>query len=281
MLEDRDYMRAPAYGPSRWRTATAVILILNVVVFLIEVLAPRLIPHAAFGLSWAGLQHGHIWQLLTYQFLHDGLLHLVLNALGLFAFGFVIEQQLGVKRFLGLYLMSGVIGGLVHVAGQILLPGVMGHGVVVGASAGVFGLIAASALMAPEEDLTVYLFFVYPVTVSAKVLAGVFFGISILGVIIEATGIARSSVAHGAHAGGMLGGWVILRFFTWRSHRALYQKRREVEPPQQLKEPKSDTDFVSQEVDPILDKVYKHGMQSLTASERKILDEARKKMEKR
>ncbi len=279
MLEDRDYMRAPDYGPSRWRTATATILILNAIVFLAETFAPRLVPRPYLGLSWAGLQVGYVWQLLTFQFLHDGLLHLILNSLGLFAFGFAVEQRLGIKRFLWLYLMSGVIGGWVHVFGQILLPGVMGHGVVVGASAGVFGLIAAFALMAPEQDLTVYIFFVYPVTVSAKVLAGVFFGISALGVIIEATGIARSSVAHGAHAGGMLGGWLMLRFFTWQSRRTLYQRERESEPPK--KTFKSETDFVSKEVDPILEKISQQGIQSLTANERKILDEARKKMEKR
>ena len=280
MLEDRDYMRASDYGLNRWRTATAAILILNAVVFLIEAVAPRLMPRPHLGLSWAGLQCGYVWQLLTFQFLHDGLLHLVLNSLGLFSFGFAVELFLGTKRFVWLYLLSGVIGGLIHVLGQILLPGVMGHGVVVGASAGVFGLIAAFALMSPDHDLTVYIFFVYPVTVSAKVLASVFLGISILGVIIEATGIGRSSVAHGAHAGGMLGGWLMLRFFAWQSRRNLYQREQEAEPAPR-KEFKSETDFVSKEVDPILEKISRQGIQSLTASERKILDEAHKKMEKR
>ena len=286
MLEDRDYMRASEYGVNRWRTATAIILIINAVVFLIEMIAPRLIPSDYLGLSWAGLRHGYVWQLLTFQFLHANLLHIVLNSLGVFSFGFAVEQLLGRKRFLWLYLMSGLVGGLVHVLGGLIWPshfGVLMDGAgnhfyipMVGASAGLFGLIAAFALMFPERDLTVYLFFVFPVTVSAKVLLGVSLGISILGVVID-----TSRVAHGAHAGGILGGWLMLRFFAWQSRRALYQREREVEPPPQKKEFKSETDFVSKEVDPILEKISQQGIQSLTASERKILDEARKKMEKR
>lgn len=280
MLEDRDYMRAADYGPSRWRTATAAILIANAVIFLVEALAPRHFPSGYLGLSWEGLSRGYIWQLLTFQFLHAGPLHLLLNSLGLFSFGFAVEQFLGVKRFLWLYLLSGVLGGLLQVLGQALLPGIMGVGMVVGASAGLFGLIAAFALMFPEHDLTVYILFVFPVTVSAKVLASVFLGISILGVVLEATGLGRSSVAHGAHAGGMLGGWLMLRYFSWQSRRSLYRREKESAPVPR-KEFKSETDFVSKEVDPILEKISQQGMHSLTASERKTLDEAYKKMGKR
>jgi membrane associated rhomboid family serine protease len=231
------------------------------------------------------LRHGYIWQLLTFQFMHANLLHIALNSLGVFSFGFAVEQLLGTKRFLWLYLLSGVIGGLVHVLGGLVWPshfGVLADAAgnhfyvpMVGASAGLFGLIAAFALMLPERDLTVLLFFVFPVTVKAKVLLGVSLGISILGVVID-----TSNVAHGAHAGGILGGWLMLRFFAWQSRRALYQREREPEPqPRQTVQ--SETDFVSKEVDPILEKISRQGFQSLTASERKILDEARKKMEKR
>lgn len=285
MLEDRDYMRAPEYGVNRWRTATATILIINGIVFLMEKIAPRLIPSDYFGLSWAGLRQGYIWQLLTFQFLHANVLHIILNSLGVFSFGFAVEQFLGTKRFLGLYLMSGLIGGMVHVLGGLVWPshfGVVANAAgqhfyipMVGASAGLFGLIAAFALMFPNRDLTVYLFFVFPVTVSAKVLLFVSLGISVLGVVID-----TSNVAHGAHAGGILGGWLMLRYFNWQSRRALYQRQQEAEPPPRQAF-KSETDFVSKEVDPILEKISQKGIQSLTASERKILDEARKKMHKR
>lgn len=294
MLEDRDYMRAPAGydGPSRWRTATATILIVNAVVFLMEALTPRG-PGLSFtdqylSLSWAGLRHGYVWQLLTFQFLHAGIWHILLNSIGLFSFGFAVEQMLGTKRFVWLYLMSGVIGGLVHVLGGFVWPSHFGvltdvfgrhlYGPMVGASAGLFGLITAFALMmmASGQDITGRLYFIIPITISPKVLLGVTAGTTLIGLLLD-----KSNVAHGAHAGGMLGGWLMLRFFAWQSRRALLQREWESEPPARTKAAKSETEFLSEEVDPILEKISQQGIQSLTARERKILDEARKKMERR
>ncbi len=280
MLEDRDYMRAPEYGASRWRSVTATLLIINVVVFVVQTLAPRILPLDYFGLSYAGLHRGFVWQLVTFQFLHGGFFHLLLNSLGIFTFGLAVEQMLGPRRYLQLYLVSGLVGGLVHVLGGLILPqqfGVIVQGEfrlyvpVVGASAGLFGLIAAFATMFPERNLTVYLFFVFPVTVSAKVLLGVSVGISVLGILVD-----KGNIAHGAHAGGMLGGWVMLRFFARPPARPA-----KVESPPATLVFKSGTDFVSKEVDPILEKISKHGIQSLTSAERKILEAARKQMGKR
>lgn len=276
MLEDRDYMRGPEYGANRWQTATAVLLILNAVVFLIQMAKPAF--YLDLRLSSGGLQRGHVWQLLTYQFLHADIIHLALNSMGLFTFGFAVEEALGKKRYLALYLISGVMGGLVHVAGQFVLPAAFGQGGVVGASAGLFGLIAAFALMAPERDLTVYLFMMFPITVSAKVLAGTFLGISLLGLIFEITGIGRSVVAHGAHAGGMLGGWLVLRFFSRRS-----QSRERAATKAEIMEEKqsSETEFLQKQADEILDKINAKGIHSLTAAEHKTLDAYRKKMNQR
>jgi hypothetical protein len=162
---------------------------------------------------------------------------------------------------------------------QLLLPGVIGQGSVVGASAGLFGLIAAFAMMSPEDDMTVYLFFVFPVTVSVKVFATVFLGISLLGMLFEAYGVGRSKVAHGAHAGGMLGGWLMLRFFA---RRPIYETpdadEKKISP---AKAARMETDFLNKEVDTILDKISKKGIHSLTDAERNTLEAARKKLEKR
>lgn len=227
MLEDREYMRRPNYGMSRWRSVTVTLLIINVAVFIGQTLLGRAIPWDDFALSYAGLRRGYVWQLLTFQFLHGGLLHLLLNSIGIFTFGLAVEQFLGAKRFLQLYFLSGALGGLVHVLGSLIWPthfGVIVQGdfrlyiPVVGASAGLFGLIAAFATMFPERNLTVFLFFVLPVTVSAKVLLAVSAGLSILGVMID-----KSNVAHGAHAGGMLGGWLVLRFYEKRVAKPISQ----------------------------------------------------------
>ena len=177
-------MREPEYRPnaSRWKTATGILLIVNVAVFVVQWILeqafPRLPVTEYLGLSIAGLVKGYVWQFLTFQFLHGSPLHLILNSFGLFSFGYAVEQFLGVRRFVSLYLISGVIGGFVHILGGLIWPSHFGvardifnqlqYTPMVGASAGLFGLIAAFALMFPERDLTVYLAFIFPVTVRSR-----------------------------------------------------------------------------------------------------------------
>jgi membrane associated rhomboid family serine protease len=297
MMESRDYMREPEYRdrPNIWKSATGAILIINIAIFLLQVflamathrqpLASALLGPANtsfdtyFGLSISGLVKGFVWQFLTFQFLHGGLIHLLLNAFGLFMFGNAVESFLGKRRFIWLYIMSGIMGGFVHVVGSLVWPshfGAMQFGnqivyqSVVGASAGLFGLIAAFALMNPEHDLTIYLFFVFPVTVAAKVLLGVSIGISVLGVLID-----RGNVAHGAHAGGILGGWLMLRFFRSRPVYPASENTDEKFSPSKRKE--IETEFLNKEVDAILDKISTKGINSLTPAERKTLDAASRK----
>lgn len=202
----------------RWPVTNALLLA-NVCVFIAVVLTQKLAPQFPleryFGLSLAGLKEGYLWQLLTYQFLHGGILHLLLNCWGIYIFGHVIEETLGRKRMLTVYLLSGVAGGALHVAGSLLFPshfgvttlfGLTHYTPVVGASAGLFGLMAAFATLYPEEDLKILLLFVFPVTVSARVLLGVCAAMSVLGMLMT-----RSNVAHGAHLGGMLAGSLLVR----------------------------------------------------------------------
>ena len=139
----------------------------------------------------------------------------------------------------------------------------------VGASAGLFGLIAAFATMFPERDLTVYLFFVLPVTVSARVLLLVSLGISILGIIM-----GGGNVAHAAHAGGMLGGWLMLHYY--RRQMVRRPSWDEAVEPTRRKQPESER--LDKRVDAILEKISQHGIHSLTAEERKTLEEARERM---
>lgn len=298
MIESRDYMREPEYG-SRWRwSVTLVLLAINVGMYLVGVLFPKIPFDQYLGLSLGGLRNGFVWQLVTFQFLHGGLIHLLLNSWGIYVFGQVVEKALGGTQYLKLYLVSGVAGGVLHVLGGIVFPqhfGVITVGdasiyiPVVGASAGLYGLIAAFATLFPHQTLTVFLFFVLPVTVSARALAGVSAGIAVLGMLM-----AKDNVAHGAHLGGMLAGWLFIRLQMQRSAfdndrpdtsqfrrrmtgvlaRKLSKSVEPAAPPEEL----SPKEFVSSEVDPILDKISAHGIQSLTERERKILEAAQKKM---
>jgi membrane associated rhomboid family serine protease len=298
MLENRDYMREhPSYQPQR--PLTIVLLVANGVFFIIQSFFQVYVPQAPiyeyFALSLEGLKSGFVWQLLTFQFMHAGLLHLLLNCWAIYVFGREIEQTLGRRSFLVLYLTSGIAGGLLQTFGQLLMPSHFG-GAVVGASAGVFGLVAAFAMLFPERSLTMLLFFILPVTIKSKYLLLISAGIAIFGIVFPG-----DHVAHAAHLGGMVMGMFYIRqVIHWNLHWPDRMQRPPRRPlPREMvnvtasksqrwqrqrpepEEPLTTDQFLSREVDPILDKISQHGIHSLTERERKILDAARKKMEKK
>ncbi|MGD0251781.1 MAG: rhomboid family intramembrane serine protease [Verrucomicrobiota bacterium] len=303
MLEDRDYMRQPAYRDRPLvpqMSFTIGLLIVNALVFLVECALStnplRLAPDNSFfynyfALSVEGLKHGYVWQLLTYQFMHAGVLHILLNGWAIYVFGHAIEQTLGGKKFLTLFLTSGVIGGLFQTLAALPWPGYFG-GPVVGASAGAFGLVAAFAVLFPERELTLLLFFIIPVRLTAKALLIFSAVLAGVGIFFPATHIANA-----AHLGGMLTGVVFIRQFIqgrwwqWKfpARRAAPRELVNVRTAKsgswrssagKLDEEESTDDFVKSEVDPILDKISVHGIQSLTERERKILEKARARMAK-
>src|SRR5947209_13071798 len=137
MLSGRDYMRQFL---SRWKWSVTIILIaLNIIAFLFQrglLSEPFVINYLA--LSVEGLRQGFIWQLLTFQFMHGGWMHLLLNCWALFVFGRAVEWTIGKGRFLVLYFSSGVIGGLVQVLFSLFWPNYFGDASV-GVSAAVVG----------------------------------------------------------------------------------------------------------------------------------------------
>ncbi len=192
--------RAPF--PSR-RSATVTLLIVNVVAFLAQIVLSSFLHYptdAYFALSLEGLRHGFVWQLLTYQFMHGGVIHLLLNCWAIFMFGREVEEALGRKNFLTLYFSSGVMGGLVQMLAGLLLGGHFAVPVV-GASAGAFGLIAAFAVLFPERPLTLLLFFIIPVNMRAKFLLLISALVALLGIAFPI-----SNIADAAHLGGMFTG---------------------------------------------------------------------------
>jgi membrane associated rhomboid family serine protease len=302
MLENRDYMRAQPDGDhwSRRLPVALWLVIVNVVVYAAQLIVPlagaspgspppRLETYLA--LHPDGLLHGKLWQLLTFQVLHAGPLHLLINCAMLYIFGRPVENNLGRSRFLKLYFGSGAVGGLLQVIFFKLLEHFgFREGSVLGASAGVFGLIAAFAMLYRDTPITMLLAFIIPVSLKAKYLLLVELILAVLGMLD-----AGSNVAHAAHLGGMLAGVVYVRFLSnWRWPRGRPAARR-VSPrelvnvtaskargwPNPPEEPASSEEFISREVDPILDKISAHGIQSLTERERQILEAARKKMDRR
>src|SRR5881396_2998042 len=99
MLEDRSYMRRRSAFESRG-SATVALLVINVLAFLAQIIngyPPRITSDDYFALSVEGLRHGYVWQLITFQFMHGGWLHLLLNCWAIFVFGRDVEDALGKK----------------------------------------------------------------------------------------------------------------------------------------------------------------------------------------
>jgi membrane associated rhomboid family serine protease len=294
MLEDRDYMRQPEYG--RHLSLTVALIIVNSIIFVFELLVSgyshsSYVENHYFALSKEGLESGFVWQLLTFQFMHAGLLHLVVNCWAIYVFGRAIEEALGWKKFLILYLSSGVVGGICQVLAGWLWPGLFG-GPVVGASAGGFGLIAAFAVLFPERELVLLLFFIIPIRLSAKMLLMLSAVLALAGIVFPI-----NHVANAAHLGGMLTGVIFIRQFIqgrwsrsgfpsggaapgefisgWVGKSSLWRSASN-KPDEDL----SNDEFVKSEVDPILEKISRRGIQSLTERERQILEKARERMAK-
>jgi membrane associated rhomboid family serine protease len=294
MLEDRDYMRQPAYHGPRVSVAIALVTV-NAAIFVLQLLAQQFFPHGAqigenyFALSFDGLKSGYVWQLLTFQFMHAGWLHLIFNCLAIFFFGRPVEMVLGRARFLALYFSSGILGGALQMLFALLIPKYF-DAPIVGASAGAYGLVAAFAVINWTERFTLLIYFV-PVTLRGKTLL---WG-SIVFTIIYAL-VPNSGVANVAHLGGILTGFFYMRqIFEGRWHWPQWKfpsrrgESRELaavgkgqnkfrNSTAETEEEFSTDEFLKNEVDPILDKISARGIQSLTAREREILESARKKM---
>ena len=146
------------------------------------------------------------WQLVTYSFLHADLMHLLFNALGVWTFGASLEEYWGRKRLLTFWFVCVVGAGVLQLA--LVSSGVLGErvGPTIGASGGVYGLLIAFAMMFPNREM---MLLIPPIPMKAKTLAIVFGAIALLlGVSAGGDGIA-----HFAHLGGMLAGWLLIRFW--------------------------------------------------------------------
>lgn len=179
----------------------------NLAMFLLQLAGglPLFEWFALWPPATAGARSGppfELWQLLTYSFLHGGLLHLMFNLLGLYTFGRDVERLFGSVWYLEYYLVSVAVAALAH----LVLTAWMGATPypTVGASGGVYGLLLAYGVYFPRRTL-ILLF--PPIPLPARVFVVLF---AALELYFGVTGTV-SGVAHFAHLGGMLGGWLMIR----------------------------------------------------------------------
>jgi membrane associated rhomboid family serine protease len=238
--------------------------------------------------STVKIAHLEVWRFVTFQFVHGGFWHLALNMIGLFFFGPLVERYLGSRRlFLAFYLMCGMCGAALYLLLNLLgtlspsLPLGLSNPPwvpLVGASAGVFGIIMACAFVA--GDLRMYVFGVIPMKIRTG--AYLFVAIAAFNLIIEGANAGGDA----AHIGGAIGGF----FFIRKPHLLLnffddFLRTKDRHPPLRRSGPSGASrrpsggsgpiPFPDQSrVDAILDKIRTRGEESLTDEERQILQRA-------
>jgi membrane associated rhomboid family serine protease len=193
---------------------TKLLLVVNVLVFLLQ-LAVSDAALAQFMLwPWGGAERGGLgfmpWQLLTYGFMHDpgGFAHVIFNMLALVMFGAPLEYVWGEKRFLTYYLTCVVGAGLCQLVVSTWMLAESGQAYpTIGASGGVFGLLLAYGLLFPHQRV---MLLIPPIPMKARTLVFVYGAIALL---LGFTGL-QPGVAHFAHLGGMLFGYLLIRY--WR-----------------------------------------------------------------
>jgi len=251
------------------------LLIANVVVGFVTLVIGKPIM---FG--WFAFQPGELifrpWGPFTYMFLHGDFMHLAVNMLVLFFFGPPLEARWGEREFFRFYVVCG-LGG---VALSLIFQPVM----IVGASAAMYGLMLAFAMNWPTAPI--YVWGIFPV--QARYLVG-FLGVVAL--LSSLSSVEGSNVAHFAHLGGLLAGFLYLKA-DWRPAAGLDRVKR-ASPPRRRRMaivPRGESEdqhpgaqtgrgrvredaALYDKVDAVLDKISAHGMASLTADELRLLDE--------
>jgi membrane associated rhomboid family serine protease len=239
---------------------TLRLLVANVAVFFIQMFAPfditsplALVPRLMFVRPWT---------LVTYMFLHGSITHILFNMIVLYFFGPQVEARLGSARFLTLYFIGGVSGGLLS---MVLAP----NAAVIGASAALFGVMLAFARFWPRAKILIW--GILPIEAWLLVLLTTLFAL-----YSGFTG-SRGGVADFAHLGGFAGAWLYLIYLDRVRGSRGFQKRTVV-PVQhhalanwRKVDPRRVHEVNRDEVNRILDKISASGLASLTAQERLFL----------
>jgi len=252
-------MGSRSFGPRGLPPFIKAMLIANVVVFVAQLASPGMtrllgLSPALFFRDFPNL----LYQPFTYMFLHGGIGHIFFNMFALWMFGTEIEYTWGGRRFGKFYILAGLSGAILTLivkSGQVT-P-------MIGASAAVYGVLIAYWMMFPQR--TLYIYFMFPVKVKWAIP-----GMMIIGFLFSG-----GHVAHWAHLGGAIFALVYMKmnfrlsFFT-RWLKGLRYKRQSAK----LEKNRQKAEDVMKRVDSILDKINDVGIENLSKSERKFLEEA-------
>ena len=194
-------------------------IIINVIMFALTLLAENFMLEK-FALFYFNSPFFKPYQLISYIFMHGGFMHILFNMYSLYIFGSVLESVCGGKKFFIYYMVTGIGAALFHlfitylrIESGVLDPYLASIIPMVGASGAIYGLLLAYGVLFPNNVLTL---FFPPVSLKAKYMVFVFGGLEFL----LGLGGSGDGVAHFAHLGGMLFGFVIL--MIWKRGNKLY-----------------------------------------------------------
>lgn len=279
-IYDRDYVnerfQSSYSGTPRMRIGfpriTPVVkwlLIINVVVFFVQIMFTPASPHqvgpiekwfAVYPLSWVSVLQ--LWRVVTYQFLHGSPIHIMFNMIALYFLGPTLERYWGDKRFLMFYLGCGAVGGLVYPLllwiGVISPHPVYGPLPMVGASGAILGMLAACAILFPQFIVFLF-FFPVPIRVAAVIIAA----LAVMGLL---TG--KNAGGEAAHLAGLAAGAGYVLYRPWLQKLKVRTRTGRWENKMARRRERD------MELDRILDKIHHQGISSLTRKERKILQQA-------
>lgn len=219
---------------SSWPPVTKNLIIINVIIFAASLINENFMI-GTFALFYPTSPFFHWWQVVTHMFLHGGFWHILFNMYTLFIFGSVVERYLGPKKFLLFYFVCGLGAVALHLGVEYLqMQSFMQSAAdgsatavqriqdlkmtpTVGASGAIYGVLMGYAMLFPESRMTLLF---PPVTLSAKWMVVAFAAIELL------TGVTgwASGIAHFAHLGGMLIGWLMI--IWWRRRGILFDQNR-------------------------------------------------------
>lgn len=238
------------------------LIIANVILFLLGSKADDLALYCN--------RYFRFWQPVTAGFLHLEFFHLFFNMYSIYLFGTLVAPHIGKRDFLLLYLISALAGNLLFLALNWGSPAIL-----VGASGAAFGIMAAAALLEPDRRFTLLFLPFKPLKTTTLVIC-----FAIVEILLQLTG-SQSGIAHLAHLGGLAGGYLFIklkfpRMIVWDIFRKRVRNVPFEAPPEEG--PRKTGRVTSDELDALLDKISRYGINSLSEHELARLRQAREEM---
>jgi len=288
-IYDREYYRQqrPGLRLAMPQSAVVTLILINVAVYVVDMFSQHLAYRWLAVRATSLTDWRFLWQFLTYGFVHDprDISHIVLNMFGLWMLGRDVESRYGTKEFLRLYLVLIVVGGLVWaIVSRIAANPLAGNPPLLGASGAIVGIVILYALNFPHRTML----FMFVVPMPAWVLGLLVVGFDLLGQMgWLGHGTGHSQVAYLVHLTGaaFAAAYFFFRWnFGWLFSGNFQLPRWKRKPRLRIHDPEEDdepSDVAEEDVDRILEKIYREGEASLTRKERRVLETASRAYQRR